>query len=62
MRRFEQTGSPRHRYEFAKRDNCEGGLKPARRLQLEITMPLRWIAQGLKMDAAGSLANLLREA
>jgi len=34
----------------------------ARRLRQETTMPLRWIAQRLNMGAAGSLANLLRDA
>ncbi|HEV2210321.1 MAG TPA: hypothetical protein VG167_16210 [Verrucomicrobiae bacterium] len=35
-------------------------LKIARRLRTETTMTLSWIAQGLKMGAAGSLANCLR--
>jgi hypothetical protein len=31
-----------------------------RRLRQATTMPLRWIAQGLNVGAAGYLANLLR--
>jgi hypothetical protein len=34
----------------------------ARRLREETTMTLNWIAGKLKMGAAGSLANLLRDA
>jgi len=37
-------------------------LKLARRLRQETTMTLKWIAQRLNMGAAGSLANLLRDA
>jgi len=37
-------------------------LKLARRLRQETTMTLHWIAQRLNMGAAGSLANLLRDA
>jgi hypothetical protein len=36
--------------------------KLARRLREETTMTLHWIAQRLNMGAAGSLANLLRDA
>jgi len=37
-------------------------VKLARWLQRETTMTLHWIAEGLKMGTAGSLANLLRDA
>ena len=37
-------------------------LKIARRLRQETTMTLAWIAKKLNMGAAGSLANLLRQA
>jgi REP element-mobilizing transposase RayT len=37
-------------------------LKIARRLRQETTMTLNWIAKRLNMGAAGSLANLLRDA
>jgi hypothetical protein len=35
-------------------------LSIARRLRAETTMTLSWIAQRLKMGAAGSIANCLR--
>ena len=37
-------------------------VKLARRLRQETTMTLRWIAQRVNMGAAGSVANLLRDA
>jgi len=37
-------------------------LRIARRLRQETTMTLNWIAKRLNMGAAGSLANLLRDA
>jgi hypothetical protein len=37
-------------------------LEMARRLRQETMMTLHWIAQRLRMGAAGSLANLLRNA
>jgi len=37
-------------------------LENAGRLRGETTMTLHWIARELKMGAAGSLANLLRDA
>jgi hypothetical protein len=36
-------------------------VAPARRLRQETNLMLNWIAKGLNMGAAGSLANLLRD-
>ena len=47
----------RHQY-----DPFKAKVVLARRLRQETTMTLNWIAQRLKMGAAGSLANLLRDA
>ncbi len=45
-----------------RRKGDKGKVKLARQLRMETMMTLTWIAGRLNMGAAGSLANLLRDA